>query len=304
MNIFERVTNLILEALDRGEIPWQRPWVTEAPKNLVTKREYRGINRLLLSMAGFSSPWFLSFLQAKKLGGSIKKGEKGNLVVFYGEVEVVDKKKPAVAVTVEEVEEAETEMKVKVEVEKVSEKKVKKILKYSFVFNIEQCQLPERVIEALQKGKEISEINPIEACEKIVSGMPEPPTITFGHHQACYIPSLDTVEMPHRNKFVSSEFYYSTLFHEIIHSTGHEKRLQRDLSGFFGSEQYSREELIAEIGCSFLCNKTGISEKVFNNSVAYIQGWSEVLKKDKKLILEAASQSQKAVDYILGGKND
>ncbi len=296
MNIFERVTNMILEALNKGEIPWKRPWQVDTPKNLITKREYRGINRLLLSMAGFSSPWFLSFLQAKHLGGKVKQGEKGNLVVFYGEVEVVDKKKPveAVAVTGKEIEETETEM-----AEKATEKRVKKILRYSYVFNIEQCELPERVTKTLQK-EETKQNDPIKACEEIIAGMPNPPRISFGHNQACYSPVLDIVEMPICEKFISSEFFYSTLFHELTHSTGHQKRLARDLSNFFGSEKYSKEELVAEIGSSFLCNQTGIAEKVFNNSVAYIQGWAEVLKKDKKLILEAASSAQKAVDYILG----
>jgi len=299
MNIFERVTNMILEALNKGEIPWKRPWQVDTPKNLITKREYRGINRLLLSMAGFSSPWFLSFLQAKHLGGKVKQGEKGNLVVFYGEVEVVDKKKPveAVAVTGKEIEETETEM-----AEKATEKRVKKILRYSYVFNIEQCELPE--MKALQ-DREINKINnPIKACEQIISGMPEPPIIDFGYNEACYIPTLDKIEMPSREFFVSSEFFYATLFHEVVHSTGHESRLFRNLNGFFGSNKYTNEELVAEIGSSFLCNQTGIAEKVFNNSVAYIQGWAEVIKKDKKLILEAASNAQKAVDYILGGKND
>ncbi len=305
MNIYEKITDLILESLDKGEIPWQRPWYVDTPKNLVTKKEYRGINKLLLSMAGYESPYFASFLQIKKIGGQVKKGQKGNLVVFYGEVEVSKRKtenkemeKEVDVETGEAIEEVEKETEEGIG-NKAEDKKIIKLLKYNYVFNITQCELPERVTKTLQK-EETKQNDPIKACEEIIAGMPNPPRISFGHNQACYSPVLDIVEMPICEKFISSEFFYSTLFHELTHSTGHQKRLARDLSNFFGSEKYSKEELVAEIGSSFLCNQTGIAEKVFNNSVAYIQGWAEVLKKDKKLILEAASNAQKAVDYILG----
>ena len=133
--------------------------------------------------------------------------------------------------------------------------------------------------------------------------MPHRPTITHGNQIAAYSASIDTVMMPNRNQFHRVEGYYSTLFHELVHSTGHRNRLHRpavhDIN--FGSEKYSKEELIAEIGAAFLCGHTGIeNQKTLENTSAYVKSWVEKLENDKKLIVTAASAAQKAVDYIVG----
>ena len=143
--------------------------------------------------------------------------------------------------------------------------------------------------------------SPIESAEAIVKGMPNPPAFEQDS-QAAYIPSRDAVTMPSRTAFESQSEYYSTLFHELTHSTGHAKRLARE--GFdpqkFGSESYSREELIAEMGSAMLCGIAGIEQATISNSAAYLQSWIKRLKADSRLVVSAASAAQKAADYIRG----
>jgi len=172
--------------------------------------------------------------------------------------------------------------------------KTSAILRYYTVFNVEQC-------EGITASASDKVINPIEECERIVAGMPNPPAMVQAG--AWYRPATDTVGMPSRQAFGSAEEYYSTLFHELTHSTGHPSRIGREgieKLNTFGSESYSKEELVAEMGAAMLAGIAGIERKTLSNSAAYLQSWIDVLKSDSRMVVFAASQAQKAADYIQG----
>jgi antirestriction protein ArdC len=277
MNTYELITNRILEKMERGQVPWRRPWKFDAPRNLVSKRSYHGINLLLLTMSDYDCPYWLSFNQAKQLGGSIKKGEHGTPVVFWKLLEVGG-------------EEAERE-----------EEKPKTIpfLRYSTVFNLRQT---EGIEAPKDKAKDAE---PLAECEKIIAGFRDrPETLHTLEPRAYYSPSRDSVHMPRKSSFISPEAYYATLFHEYTHATGHEKRLnrhaERETNFDFGSQDYSREELVAELGSAFLSAKAKIDNSVMDNSAAYLASWLKVLKADIKLLIHASARAQRAVDYMLG----
>lgn len=278
MNVFEIVTNRVIEALNKGVIPWQQPWKGNAkPTNFLTNKAYRGINVLMLWPGEFTSPYWLTFRQAILKGGHVRKGAKGTPIVFYKPVE-------------KDIEEAEQNGNGRF------------VLRYSTVFNVEQCEGLE--IPAPETIDTLPEISPIERCEQIIANWTGRPTLNLENpdqEAAFYRPSTDTIYMPIRNRFVSAEHFYSTLWHEATHSTGHSSRLDRDMSGVSGDRSYSREELIAEMGAAFLCAVTGISnERTETNTTAYIQSWIKVFRNDSRVLVQAASQAQKAVDMIVG----
>jgi antirestriction protein ArdC len=174
------------------------------------------------------------------------------------------------------------------------------------VFNIDQI---EGINFTLLQDNEQTENQMIEACQRVVDNYPAPaPKIKHGGSEAYYIPFYDMVQMPEIRTFVNAQAYHSTLFHELIHSTGHEIRLNRfteeDKASRFGDVNYSKEELIAEMGASFLNAYTGIKEEVFENSVAYLQGWISKLKEDKTMIVYASIKAFKAASYILNLKKE
>ncbi len=278
-NVYEIITDRILDQLEKGCVPWQKPWSGGGfPQNLVSKKEYRGINTFLLSASGYSSPYFMSYAQAQKLGGHVRKDEKGFPVIYWKILEKEDKK---------------TEKVIKIP-----------MLRYYTVFNLLQTEnISANKIPANMKRKNIPVL---ECCEDVVSLMPDPPTICLeGGFRAVYFPQTDSVNMPSRDLFADSEKYYSTLFHELTHSSGHESRLNRSsLTDMcpFGLTNYSKEELVAEMGAAFLCGHVGIESKTIDNSAAYIQNWLRKLRKDMKLVVMAAAQAQKAADFILDRK--
>lgn len=231
--------------------------------------------------AGYSSPYWLTFDQAKKLKGMVKAGEQGTPIVYWSVKESTKLKTDPI--TGEEVEQTYTY----------------RILKYSTVFNAEQIVGIE-----FEKPEGLMEHDTIDDIENVLNKMPEKPLVKFGGGKAYYSPSFDHIGMPDKGTFVSLEEYYSTLFHEYVHSTGHTSRLNRPsvmAGGFDRHDQYSFEELIAEFGAGFLNATFGIDTKdVEENSAAYLQSWASKLKKDPKLLYKAASAAQKAVDYILG----
>jgi antirestriction protein ArdC len=271
-NIYEIINERIFKLLEKGEIPWQKPWISGEPANFVTKRPYRGINPFILVSSGYSCPYWLSFKQVKGTGGRIKKGEKGFPVVFWKLVEKADQ-------------------------DSESGKRAVPFLRYYTVYNLEQTEgiiipeLPQRNFQ------------PITEAEKIIHQMPRAPNIEHKQSQAYYLPSHDLVNMPNANLFKSDEEYYSTLFHELTHSTGHASRLNRnELTKVtqFKSHDYSKEELVAELGSAFLCGRCGITPKVIVNQAAYIQSWLKQLQNNRKWLVYAAAQAQKAADFILG----
>lgn len=269
----EIITDRIIAALNEGKIPWQRPWESLEVMN-VDGRPYRGINRMLLSWAGYSKdPRFLTYRKCIELGGNVRKGERGWTVVYWNFRKVKTKDKDNIEI-----------------------QKQVPFLKYYYVFNVEQCEnlelkpLPIKTIE----------FEPIDTAKKIIEDFSSKPIIKHGGSRACYNPASDVIQMPIPEFFHNIESYYSTVFHEIIHSTGHATRLNRELKNYFDIEKYSKEELIAEIGAAFMSAECHIdSPSVDKNTIAYIQSWIKALQNDPNMVIRAASKAQKAVDYIL-----
>ena len=280
-SVYSIVTEQILKQLESGVAPWRKPWRTEPPCNLVSGKEYRGINPFLLGTQGYGSRYWLTFNQANKLGGHIRKGEKSSIVTFWniGEEKIVR------------------------DANGNTRKSKPFLLRYYRVFNVEQT---EGIADKLGLGNATPRVASIEQCEGIVKQMPNIPAMQQDS-RAWYRPSTDTVGIPSRNAFNSAEEFYSTLFHELAHSTGHASRVGREgieNIATFGSESYSKEELIAEMGAAMLCGVTGISPATIPNSAAYLQGWINRLRGDSKLLVSAASAAQKATDFILGVRHD
>ena len=287
-DIYEQVTDRIITQLESGVVPWKSPYFSKVgfPRNFSTGRAYQGINVFLLGSLRFTSPHFLTFIQAKELGGHIRKGEHGSLVVKYGTYTKQEDNAPA------QDEEGET----------------RRFLKAYTVFHASQIEGIE-----FPKPEDLPELSITEKTalvREIVSGMPKAPEIREGSAVPCYRPATDCVNMPERRFFDNEEAYYSTLFHELSHSTGHADRLARksllenkgmDAEGDTARKIYAEEELVAEMSASFLNAHAGIMESELGNSAAYLQSWIDALKsKDAKgWVIRAASQAQKAANYIL-----
>ena len=282
MDTYQVITDQIVAMLERGVVPWRKPWQSgpeDAPVNLVSGKNYRGINVFLLSCLGHDSPYWLSFNQARKLGGHVNKGERSTMVVFWN---WFDKQT------------GQNDADGKPVVDRIP------FLRYYNVFHVSQCDLPDGVVPAIPDKPRVE---PIAACESIVGSMPSRPEIKHnGCNRAYYRKGTDSVHMPDRSRFTSQPEYYSTLFHELTHATGHKSRLNRKTlteSDGFGGENYSREELVAEMGAAFMCGSAGIETRTIANSASYIASWLGALKEDKRLVVTAAAQAQKAVDYIM-----
>jgi len=273
-DVYAIITDKIIEQLEKGTVPWQKPWSgCGIPTNLISKRPYRGINVMLLSMQGYEHNLFLTSKQLKEIGGSIKPEERPHLVVYWNYIE----------------KEAEDEEE--------KEKKKKPMLRYYTVFNIAQCDnIPSDMIPSILRVAK-----PDATCKLIINGMPQKPRIQHKEQEAYYNPLRDYINMPKQNSFVSDDAYYAILFHELVHSTGHHSRLDRkDLIQMaeFGSEPYSHEELVAEIGSCYLQSHGGIATQL-EQSAAYIKGWLDVFRGDRRFIFSASTAAQKAVDFIL-----
>lgn len=270
LNVYEVITKRIVDSLEQGIVPWRTPWKSQAPRNLISKKPYRGVNVFLLSAMRHTSPYWLTYRQAKSKGGNVKKGEHGTPVIFW-------------------------------KVYNPEEEKLRRfILRYYTVFNLSQC---EGIDAPPGDSTDNLIFEPIEECERIVAGYPNPPTIEFGGDHAHYIPTRDHIDLPPRETFESVEAFYATEFHELVHSTGHGSRLEREgitKLDHFSSHQYTKEELVAECGCAFLCGEAGILDTTFDNSAAYIAGWVKKLQSEPKWIVQAGGEAAKAVDYILG----
>ena len=271
-DVYQIITDRIIRLLESGTVPWHRPWKggNQAPRNFMSRKAYRGINLFLLNATGFASPFWLTFKQVQSFDARVKKGEKSFPVVFWKILE----------------DEENGEMK------KIP------FLRYHSVFNVAQCE----GITLPAPPEANGEFHPIEKCEGVVAKMPRRPAIEHGGGRACYSPPSDTVSIPEPKLFETPQAFYGTLFHELTHSTGHVSRLNRkeiaDPSNF-GSNPYSREELVAEMGAAFLSGHCEIENTTLDQSASYIQHWLERLKEDRKLIVHAAAQAQKACDFIL-----
>lgn len=278
-SVYEMVTDRIIDQLENGVIPWEKPWtgVRSGAFNRVSKKSYSLLNQMILKHDGE----YATFKQWSDLGGHVRKGEKSEIVCFW-------KIQP-----IEEEKEDGT-------------KEVKQIplLRYYNVFHISQVD----GIEPLPK-EELHDIEPIEKADQILNDYWTKEHIKVEHikgNKAFYSPTLDMIRLPLFEQFTSNNEYYSTAFHESVHSTMKESRCNRAEERksklvAFGSEEYSKEELVAELGSATILNMIGIeTSKSFRNSSAYIQNWLSVLKNDVKFIVLASSKAEKAVKYILG----
>lgn len=275
-SVYEIITERIIEQLENGVIPWQKPWTGthSGAYNRISNKTYSLLNQMILKHDGE----YATFKQWSDLGGKIRKGEKSEVVVFW-------KIQPF---------EEENEN---------GEKVIKQIplLRHYNVFHISQVD----GVEPKEQLK-ISDLEPIEEAEKIKTDYMNREHLKIFEkvtNKAFYTPTFDYIEVPCKEQYQNIEDFYSTLFHEMIHSTGHKSRLNRsDMQGIVrhGSEKYSKEELTAELGSATLINMLGIeTEKSFRNSSAYIQNWLQALKNDNKFIVSASSKAEKAVKYIL-----
>jgi len=274
LDIYALITERIIELLKGGAIPWRKPWKEAGlPRNLISGRPYRGINVILLNSMGFEQNLFLTWKQIKTINASVKRGEKGTMIVFHKVIE--EKKDDALT------------------------GKRKYFLRYYKVFNVAQCvDIPKTFFP------EVEEIynEPLWECERLVENMEDCPPIQHKDDRAYYVPAMDYINMPGINRFENSEAYYGVLFHELIHSTGHKKRIGRKEvyeNPAFGTEPYSLEELVAEMGACYLKSHAGLPIEELENNAAYIQNWLEVFAGDNKFVIKAASQAQRAVEYIL-----
>jgi antirestriction protein ArdC len=285
MDVYAIVTERIINLLEQGVVPWRRPWTsTGLPRNLVSKRPYNGINYFLLSASKYVSPFWLTYRQATELGGHVLKGEESTIVIFW---KVEDLKQSG--------EDLDTE-------ESNEKNRRRFLLRYYRVFNLEQCELPQSVLDKLPKV-ETHEHDPIEAAERIIADMPNPPEIQYAGSKAFYSSVTDRITLPPRQLFISAEEQIATTYHEVSHATGHPKRLNRKSimeAAPFGSPTYSFEEMIAEMSAAYLCAEAGISPAVIDNQAAYVGGWLKKLRDDRKLVVHAAAQAQRAADYVLG----
>ncbi len=279
MNIYQSITDRILDQLTRGQLPWRRTWQAGLPASLATGREYRGINLLSLSTTEFGSKYWLTFRQARALGGYVRKGEKASTVVYW------KWRTPA------ELQAAKQEKGVS--------NPARCVPFLSYVFNLDQVDGVER-----PEGDVHHEPHRrLELADQLVEIMPDKPEITHAlGHQPAYRPASDQIVLPHLSQFESADAYFAVLFHELLHSTGHPRRLNR-FSEHEGSrlEKYSFEELVAEFGAAFLCGFCGITSPDLDAmQESYIAGWAEVFRKDSRILVRAASAAQRAADYVRG----
>lgn len=272
-SVYELVTERIIEELEKGSIPWEKPWSgrRSGAYNFVTKRSYSLMNQMMLKHRGA----YGTFKQWTEKGGKIRKGEKSEIVVFW-KFQIVE----------EENEDGEKE-----------EKKIP-MLRYYNVFHISQVDGVEL------KEEELPEVDPIESAEKIKRDYVEREHIKileYATNEAFYSPSGDFIQVPERGQYKDANEFYSTLYHEMVHSTGHKNRLNRlEKDANFGNEVYSKEELVAELGSASIMNMLGLeTKKTFRNSAAYIQSWIKVFKNDPRFIVSAAGKAEKAIKFIM-----
>ncbi|MBY0481404.1 MAG: ssDNA-binding domain-containing protein [Chitinophagaceae bacterium] len=282
LDVYQIVTDRIIELLEAGTVPWEKPWTDAGlPANLITRKAYNGINVFLLSSLAYEKNLFLTWQQVQEIGGKVIKGEKGHLIIFYKKL-----------------------VKESSEAGEVPKEKQVPLLRYYKVFNVAQC---ENIPVGMIPESSLSTISPLRQCEEIIDAIPNPPAIQHQESKAYYSPVEDYINMPKLNNFNKSEEYYGVLFHELIHSTGHKTRLNRkEVTGNieFGTKDYSIEELTGEIGAAFLKSFAGIADDNLTNTAAYIDGWLKVLKNDKRFIFYASSRAQQAVDYILNRREE
>ena len=284
------IFDTIVENLEKENIIWAKPWInSELPHNAVSKRPYGGFNAFLLNFItidkGYKTSRFVTFKQAKEMGGSVRKGEKGYMIVF-NEMRFAYAKD-------------ENGNVVKDENGKTKYDLTKKyfLSRYYIVFNIDQCEnLPEKLYNVESFNTEIA-----PNAEAVLNNYEDCPPISYGGDMAAYSPSMDIIKMPYMEHFKTTEGYYSTLFHECIHSTGAKCRLNRPMSSKKENiEEYAKEELIAEIGAAILMNASGLNVEI-EDKAAYCKSWLKAIKEMKDgTLMGAFTKAWKAAEYVQG----
>ena len=278
-NVYQLITNQIINAIENGVGDFKLPWHRGAqsilrPANIASRRPYRGVNILCLwavsDAAHYTSGLWGTFRQWRSIGASVRNGEKATFIVFYKEISSPSDDK--------------------------SDKKL--VARATPVFSAEQVDGYAPPSENLP----LPDFEDYDQAESFIAGLNA--TICHGDNQAFYHPKSDSIYRPHRATFVGTatsspaESYYATLFHELTHWSGAPHRCNRDLSGRFGSEAYSMEELVAELGAAFLCAQFGVSNSPREDHAQYLAHWLSVLKSDKRAIFTAANQASHAVDFL------
>jgi antirestriction protein ArdC len=283
-DVYSRITNKIVADLEQGVRPWMRPWSAEHAAGRITRPlrhngiPYKGINVLMLwsaaTLNGFACPIWLTFKQALELGGAVRKGERGELVVYANSITRTE--------TDDKGEETERSIP---------------FLKGYTVFNVEQCDGLPAHYTAKPEAPALSPVQRIERADRFFAATGA--DIRHGGTRAFYAEGPDYVQMPPFESFRDAESYAATLAHELTHWTKHDKRLARDMGRMkWGDEGYAREELVAELGAAFLCADLEITPEVRADHAAYIASWLTALKDDKRLIFSTAAHAQRAADYL------
>lgn len=288
MDIYVMITDRIIAQMEQGVIPWQKPWtgVRSGAISRSTGKPYSLLNQMLLMEPGE----YLTFKQCTDEGGKVKKGAKAKIVVFW---------------KIYEKEKRDTNGNIVRDKNGGIVTESIPLLRYFQVFHISEC---EGIEPKWSDEDKLKPLDPIEQAEATINGYVQRSGVRLEfkkQDKACYKPSIDTISMPLREQFTSPQGFYETLFHETVHSTGHKSRLARFEDGVgaaaFGSQSYSKEELVAEIGAAALLHTLGIeTPESVKNAAAYVQSWLRVLKNDNKFIVSAASRAEKAVNLIVG----
>ncbi len=288
-DVYTRVTERIIADLEQGVRTWLKPWHSEHAAGRITRplrhngTPYRGMNILLLwgeaVAKGYAAPIWMTYKQAQELGGNVRKGEHGSLVVYANSISKTE--------TNDKGEDVEREIP---------------FMKGYTVFNVEQ-------VDGLPAHYYAQPVNPLPLSERIEAAdafmKATGATIHHGGNSAFYAPARDVVQLPPFEAFKDKESYYATALHELTHWTKHKDRLERDFSAKrFGDTGYAREELVAELGAAFLCADLGITPEIRDDHAAYLGHWLNVLKEDKRAIFSAAAHAQRAADYLNGLQPD
>ena len=279
LDIYKSITERILKQLEAGKIPWRKTWSTGMPKSLTTGKEYRGLNIFVLGTADHTSRYWITYRQAQRLGGHVRKGEKAMPVIYWKWR------------TAEDIE------KLRAKTGKESFAPCVPFL--SSVFNLDQIEGVARPDDDIQRR----ENSRFEIAENVFAAMPDKPEIVHGTvAEPAYSPLHDRITLPHLSQFESADKYYATLYHELCHASGHARRLNRFANAEGDRlEKYSFEELVAEFGSAFLCAFAGISNPVSEAlQASYIEGWARVFRQDNRILIRAAAAAQRAADYIRG----
>lgn len=294
-----QINQIILEKMAQGKIAWQKSWIGESSAlNAISKKPYKGVNSILLNMEleEGQSPYFATFNQIQELGGKLKKGSKGQPIFFFKLLDKQLDKQPEENQTQQTQENREYQASGKIPV-----------LKRYSVFNLDDVDLPEEKRQEFEfKPQEVAKTPSEEEKAKInrvnqfLEQIKDKPLIEFKGTKAYYMPAKDLVRVPDKGRFTTVDALYQTLFHELAHASGHQKRLNREgiaKKSYFGSIDYSKEELIAELTSSYLASYCG-TQCNFDNSAAYIDGWSEQIKDDPYFFITACNKAQKAYEYL------